>query len=39
MNALMTGMANYMQVNVNESDGVEKDLELEPLVVEDFNLL
>ena len=39
MNALVTGMINYMQVNVNESDVVEKDLELEPLVVEDFNVL
>ena len=39
MNALVIGMASYTQVNVDESDGVEKDLELEPLAEEDFDAL
>ena len=39
MNALVIGMASYTQVNIDESDGVEKDLELEPVAEEDFDAL
>ena len=39
LNALVAGTAGYTHVNVNESDGVEKGLELEELAVENFNAL
>ena len=38
-NAFMWGVVIYKQVNVKDSKGVEKSLELEALVAEDLNVL
>ena len=39
LNALVAGTVGYTHVNINESDGVKKGLELEELAVEDFDAL
>ena len=39
MNAFMHGVVIYKQVNVKDSEGIEKSLELEALVAEDLDVL
>ena len=39
VNGLVAGIASYTHANVDEGDGVEKDLELEGLTAEDFDAL
>ena len=39
MNGLMVGMAGYTHINIDESDGVEKNSGLEELAEEDFDAL